>query len=1410
MHVYPGDIEWFKEHPREEDVAHRAEARELEEVDLARDADLVVAVGPLLTREFSTLLAPYAKAVHEFAPALEDCSDRPSPPAGIRCLVLGRAEDFELKGLDIAAKALSLVHTNPRPRLIVRGAPANKGAELWDRLSLLVDKADVDVEVKPFTPDAITIERDILRSSVVMMPSRREGFGLVGLEAIARGVPVLVSHRSGLAEAIVHYCGADGKRFVVPVTGNVDHDSGVWAESLSEILTNREKAFADTQNLRTAFRNAVSWEKSTAAMFDILDAQLQTRGPVAVAPLLFSPSAGNDLRDALASVARNQLIEWSSERASNEVYVHRAEVESAVMERLSSGQKWVSIEGDSGTGKTTILHEFLRRLALSPDEHKVPVFVESTWMHNRDIWPYTPLRPLLSFAVLGPQNTLADLLLQIAEVLRPSGIQLVVLLDTLDAALLNPAWQAASWPTRTISGPNIQVISTCRPLEAESYLPKTRRPVRLMDFHPDEAREAIDAYVRVFYGAMTPGAQAEAKHVLRSYLTSTSFEDLCRRPVTLRMIFEAYPDRPPTEAVNRTRLFADYWDVKVRAEYPSDRARRSTPDLREQMVLEIALRLARQRSVSLREGDVEAIARSKERRGALDDLLSEGVITLQGRKPHGFFAFFHQSFLEYAAARAFLTEANDQRERDLVALLKPLQTGTSSPWFALIEEIAIQAQRYTEHHPLTGDILVSLLQSAVPGSVGSGARVWVHLPKSTDPSVGDLLKANRLARFGCLENLHNAPAERIAELLSDFGVAAWRSGNSAQRLSVFDALVRVASLAPKPTQQFIDELGLEELALRDPTYAGPQRGQYIGKLSRVYAGFLGVDDDFAVSRLEAVYEFLLVSAKDVRLRATLVQHVAERQELSAKAAQLLWTWFHTPEVRDVRSARELRDAFAIALKSAPIDEYEGAREQTLASTAKPSDPASFEARARVFSLWRERVAAGAVSLDKVWRDATDLLDLSAFADFMTIVVEPLARRDAHGLFELLLIFVELTDRTESAHRLRRRERTLHVLALMVHENSRAQAVISAARLQEVPTDQLTGPELEALARCAIAYPRDVNWVTRLVRQVTKLPLFLKHLSEDARLAVEETFRELLARGIPTEDIPQVAGEAGTRAKMLSPETRARVARWLVQVATTTALQPQRRSALRAIPDVLQASADSELAETAVDRIRGTWSSIRVDATASWVGVCIAQTLGFWTPSTQLAHQLRVSALEILRRPPAEWLESRRFAFVVLNRVARSLPSQIVQDLESLLSELEVEHHEIRTADLTGLGQIVYSISASAPQSAWAYAKRIAELGRKGDLGRAGWDSVNAVLTGTIRRALRSPEGRAILLSDLAGLPAMAQAEVVRCAKEEDDEATFRAMQKLRLDLRAAQVFEGWARARASRLDGKSGQPESPS
>jgi hypothetical protein len=135
----------------------------------------------------------------------------------------------------------------------------------------------------------------------------------------------------------------------------------------------------------------------------------------------------------------------------------------------------------------------------------------------------------------------------------------------------------------------------------------------------------------------------------------------------------------------------------------------------------------------------------------------------------------------------------------------------------------------------------------------------------------------------------------------------------------------------------------------------------------------------------------------------------------------------------------------------------------------------------------------------------------------------------------------------------------------------------------------------------------------------------------------------------------------------------------------------------------------------------------------------------------------------------------------------------------LLFSFEEDDADLGTADLVGIGQIVYHVALVDPLKAWNYGRRITELARRHELGRAGWDSVVAVLAGSVRRALRSKDSLSAVIEDMQQLPAPMQAEVVRCAREEDDERIFRALQNIHLADRANQIFGTWARDRARRL-----------
>ncbi len=223
IHMAPGEIEWFKPN---EDATKRAEEREDIERSLSMGASLVAAVGERLHGEAKSFLAGSETQVHMFEPGLMELTDA-APLKLDHCLLLGRAEDLELKGADIAAQAIGrLIKEQSLPEreieLVVRGAVTGTGGMLREKLLTFCLGADVQIRVKEFKAGDDAVERDLKRASVLLMPSRREGFGLVALEAISAGVPILVTDKSGIAAMIRRHSPATANYFIVQTVSDLE------------------------------------------------------------------------------------------------------------------------------------------------------------------------------------------------------------------------------------------------------------------------------------------------------------------------------------------------------------------------------------------------------------------------------------------------------------------------------------------------------------------------------------------------------------------------------------------------------------------------------------------------------------------------------------------------------------------------------------------------------------------------------------------------------------------------------------------------------------------------------------------------------------------------------------------------------------------------------------------------------------------------------------------------------------------------------------------------------------------------------------------------------------------------------------------------------------------------------------
>ena len=188
-----------------------SEGEELQqtEIKLCKMADEVVAIGPKVAEAYKRFLcsAKEEKTILDLTPGVFseflNVAQATDERKTFCVLVIGSGdscEDFNVKGFNMAAEAIGELK-DASFQLKFLYSPREKGKEIADKL------LQHGISRNQLIVRSINDGRDVLANlfcevDLAIMPSRTEGFGLPGLEALSAGLPVLVSGNSGLGEAL--------------------------------------------------------------------------------------------------------------------------------------------------------------------------------------------------------------------------------------------------------------------------------------------------------------------------------------------------------------------------------------------------------------------------------------------------------------------------------------------------------------------------------------------------------------------------------------------------------------------------------------------------------------------------------------------------------------------------------------------------------------------------------------------------------------------------------------------------------------------------------------------------------------------------------------------------------------------------------------------------------------------------------------------------------------------------------------------------------------------------------------------------------------------------------------------------------------------------------------------------------
>lgn len=235
----------------------KAKKKNDEQRKLFKKADLIFAVGPKLTQSANDILlkSDVHKTAIQLIPGIADIIPIEEPLNQFTAITFGRLnmnnkDIIKQCKLAVASFGYSCKHDNNflsgDAKISLIGLENNEvekiNSELRKYVSEFADRL-INVEGYPYTEKRDELFDLIKCSSVCMMLSIHEGFGLAGWEAISAGVPLIISKNSGLFD-FLNSINVDLKVSSIDIRGDLEEIKegedfqGTDVENVSKILIN--------------------------------------------------------------------------------------------------------------------------------------------------------------------------------------------------------------------------------------------------------------------------------------------------------------------------------------------------------------------------------------------------------------------------------------------------------------------------------------------------------------------------------------------------------------------------------------------------------------------------------------------------------------------------------------------------------------------------------------------------------------------------------------------------------------------------------------------------------------------------------------------------------------------------------------------------------------------------------------------------------------------------------------------------------------------------------------------------------------------------------------------------------------------------------------------------------------------
>ncbi|WP_346355764.1 tetratricopeptide repeat protein [Azotosporobacter soli] len=360
-----------------------AMAKKKEQEKVLQNADRVFAVGPKLKASAENLREQ--KDVIELIPGLADIKIREEKFEPFSVVVFGRLEKSNdlIKQHTLAIKAFAqAVRREPHsfgndPVLHVIGLGGSDNDQYRQECqaitAMIAKEAGRAINVIPqlYSEDRYELFDTLRKQDVCMMPSWHEGFGLVGMEAISAGVPLIITKNSGLYMTIYEIIGRKGTGCVFPVEILGDYNLEQEEDCVSPddlenvvecLLTIARKWDAAKQgaiDLKNLFiESGYTWENTSEKMLNALNVDAEATDKVLISPTLKMASSERKMEEGKKE--SKQSSRSSEIRNVSQNFIGR-QTDLEKFEKAVARLQPIVIIGIGGVGKTEFAYKCIEK-----------------------------------------------------------------------------------------------------------------------------------------------------------------------------------------------------------------------------------------------------------------------------------------------------------------------------------------------------------------------------------------------------------------------------------------------------------------------------------------------------------------------------------------------------------------------------------------------------------------------------------------------------------------------------------------------------------------------------------------------------------------------------------------------------------------------------------------------------------------------------------------------------------------------------------------------------------------------------------------------------------------------------------------------------------------------------------------